>query len=229
MDIMPTYTETGAGSPLVLLHGNGEDSTYFFNQMAAFAVGRRVIAVDTRGHGQTPRGDAPFTLSQFADDLRVLLDKLELPRVDLLGYSDGGNIALLFALRYPARVRRLILNGANLTPSGLKCHTRLGISLAYACFTVAAPLFPQARPLGERYALMAVQPYIPSRSLAALPMPVLVIAGTRDLIRERHTRHIAASLPDGRLALVPGGHAVARENPGPFNRAVLEFLSAEKP
>ena len=63
-----------------------------------------MIALDTRGHGKSPRGDKPFTIRQFAEDLRAFLDEQGIERADLLGFSDGGNIALIFAMRYPQRV-----------------------------------------------------------------------------------------------------------------------------
>ena len=62
MDITLNHVETGEGFPLVLLHGNGEDHTYFKRQMEPFSLKYRVIALDTRGHGKSPRGSAPFTL-----------------------------------------------------------------------------------------------------------------------------------------------------------------------
>ena len=68
MDIKHYYIEKGQGEPLILLHGNGEDSTYFVNQIDEFSSYYRVLALDTRGHGQTPRGEASFTIRQFADD-----------------------------------------------------------------------------------------------------------------------------------------------------------------
>ena len=116
MDITLNYAEAGAGFPLVLLHGNGENHTYFKRQMEPFSQQYRVIALDTRGHGKSPRGTAPFTLEQFAGDLKEFLDQRGITKCHLLGFSDGGNIALLFALRYPQYVEKLILNGANLTP-----------------------------------------------------------------------------------------------------------------
>ena len=70
MDIRLCCVEAGEGFPLVLLHGNGEDHTYFKRQMGPFSQHFRVIAVDTRGHGESPRGTAPFTLEQFAEDLK---------------------------------------------------------------------------------------------------------------------------------------------------------------
>ena len=120
MDIALNYIETGEGFPLVLLHGNGEDHTYFKRQMEPFSQRYRVIALDTRGHGGSPRGSAPFTLDQFAGDLKEFLDRKGITRCHLLGFSDGGNIALLFALKYPQYVEKLVLNGANLRPSGVK-------------------------------------------------------------------------------------------------------------
>ena len=77
MDIEHHYIEQGAGFPLILLHGNGEDLSYFEHQMEPFARHFRVIAVDTRGHGQTPRGEAPFTIRQFADDLLAFLEAMQ--------------------------------------------------------------------------------------------------------------------------------------------------------
>ena len=110
MDIRLCCVEAGEGFPLVLLHGNGEDHTYFKRQMGPFSQHFRVIAVDTRGHGESPRGTAPFTLEQFAEDLKEFLDGRSITRCHLLGFSDGGNIALLFALKYPEYVEKLILD-----------------------------------------------------------------------------------------------------------------------
>ena len=80
MDIHLNYTEKGEGDPLVLRHGNGGDSGYFVHQTEYFSKSRRVIAVDTRGHGKSPRGDAPFTIAQFAEDLKDFLDGKKLKR-----------------------------------------------------------------------------------------------------------------------------------------------------
>ena len=102
---MNLYTkESGTGQPMVLLHGNGEDSSYFVNQMSFFESKYHVIAVDTRGHGRSPRGQGAFTLERFAEDLKEFLDRRGLRRIILLGFSDGGNIALIFALKYPGYV-----------------------------------------------------------------------------------------------------------------------------
>ena len=76
MDIRLYFAEAGDGFPLIMLHGNGEDHTYFEHQMEPFSEHFRVLCPDTRGHGQTPRGIRPFTLEQFADDLKSFLDRV---------------------------------------------------------------------------------------------------------------------------------------------------------
>ena len=101
MDISLYYEEQGKGEPIFLLHGNGEDGTYFVNQLNFFSDKYRMIAVDTRGHGKSPRGTAPFTMEQFAADLRELMERLQISRAIILGFSDGANIAMKFALKYP--------------------------------------------------------------------------------------------------------------------------------
>ena len=110
MDIRHYYIESGQGEPIILLHGNGESCEYFSGQIDAFARYFHVYAIDTRGHGKTPRGDRPFTIRQFADDLLGFMDDRHIEKTHLLGFSDGGNIAMIFAMRHPDRVNRLILN-----------------------------------------------------------------------------------------------------------------------
>ena len=225
MDIKLFYTKQGNGPSLLLLHGNGEDGTYFVHQIKEFSRDFTVCAIDTRGHGKSPRGTAPFTISQFADDLLAFMDQQGLTQADILGFSDGGNIALTFALRHPDRVRRLILNGANLDPKGVKPLVQLSIVVGYHL----ASLFksPKARAKAELLGLMVKEPRIDPAELKKLTMPVLVIAGTKDMIRERHTRLIANRIPNARLVLVPGDHFIANKTPSAFNRAVRQFLEEE--
>lgn len=227
MDISLHYLEKGQGKPLILLHGNGEDNSYFVYQVAYFSRFYRVIAIDTRGHGQSPRGTAPFSIQQFAEDLRGFLDQHEIPKAHILGFSDGGNIALTFALHYPERVDRLILNGANLFPAGVKPTVQLPIVLGYHTASLFAKRSPKAKENAALLGLMVKEPNIRPEELNGLTVPTLVIAGTKDMIRESHTRLIARSLPNARLVLLPGDHFIANKEPAVFNRAVRDFLGEE--
>lgn len=227
MDIRLHCTEAGAGEALILLHGNGEDSTYFARQIQALSRRFRVLAVDTRGHGRSPRGEGAFSIERFAGDLADFMDERGIGRAHLLGFSDGANIAMAFALRWPERVNRLVLNGGNLNPPGMKPGVLLPIWAEWLALTLPARLSRRARRKWELLNLMATQPRLRPGDLAPLTQPALVIAGTNDMIRPRHTEAIARALPRGRLCVLSGSHFVARENPEAFNAAVLKFLTEE--
>lgn len=227
MDIQLHFEERGSGEPLILLHGNGEDGAYFEHQMKHFSPQYRVIALDTRGHGKSPRGAAPFTIRQFADDLLAFMDEHSIKRADILGFSDGGNIALMFALAHPERVNRLILNGADLDPSGVKPSVQVPIVLGYRIASLFMRWSKQARRNAELLGLMVNDPNINPADLANLEVRTLVIAGTDDMIKESHTRLIFDSLPDAELALIPGDHFIAAKNPEAFNQTVEEFLNGK--
>ena len=95
MDIELYYQQKGCGQPLILLHGNGENSDCFQAQIEEFSKYFHVYAIDTRGHGKTLRGTKPFTIRQFAKDLANFMDLHHIPQAHLLGFSDGGNIAII--------------------------------------------------------------------------------------------------------------------------------------
>lgn len=224
MDIQLNYIEKGRGQPLILLHGNGEDSSYFTHQVEYFSQWYRVLALDTRGHGKSPRGTALFSIGQLAEDLYAFLEEKKISRAHILGFSDGGNIALTFALRYPERVDHLILNGANLFPAGVKPGVQLPVVVGYSIASLFAKGSPKARKKAELLGLMVKEPNIRPETLANLDIPTLVIAGDRDMIQEAHTRLIHRSIPGSRLVILPGDHFIANKEPGAFNRAVEEFL-----
>ena len=218
------YRELGSGFPLLLLHGNGEESGYFKHQMEPFGRHFRVLALDTRGHGQTPRGSAPFTIRQFADDLLAFMDRMGIAKAHLLGFSDGGNIAMVFALQHPERVERLILNGANLDACGVKPGVQLPIEVGYRVARLFARRSEQARRNAEMLGLMVNDPNVAPEELAHIACPTLVVAGDKDMIKESHTRLIASAIPGAQLAILHGDHFIANRNPEAFNATVLRFL-----
>ena len=224
MDIAHHYEERGKGFPLLLLHGNGEECGYFANQMEAFSASRRVIALDARGHGKTPRGGGPFSIRRFADDLLGFMDRLGLEKADLLGFSDGANVAMVFAMERPERVRKLVLNGGNLDAGGIRPSTQIPIEIGFRVARFFARWSPRARANAELLNLMVNDPDIPPEDLARIQAPTLVVAGTRDMVKEEHTRLIASRIPGAKLAFVEGDHFVARGNPEEFDRVVLDFL-----
>lgn len=224
MDINHYYIEKGTGFPLILLHGNGEDCGYFVHQMEPFAKHFRVIAIDTRGHGQTPRGEASFSIRQFAEDLLDFMNLHQIEKAHILGFSDGGNIAMVFALMHPERVEKLILNGANLNASGVKRKVQIPIEIGYRIAKLFATKSPAARKNAEMLGLMVNDPNVKAEKLSCIQNPTLVIAGEKDMIKDSHTRLIAKSIPGAMLSIIPGNHFIANKNPDTFNEVVLRFL-----
>ncbi len=228
MDIRHFYIEKGQGEPLILLHGNGENVDYFAGQIDVFARDYHVYALDTRGHGQTPRGDAPFTIRQFADDLLAFMDAHGIGKAHILGFSDGGNIAMVFAMKYPERVDKLILDGANLDAGGVKRSIQIPIEIGWRMAKLFARKSDDARRNAEMLGLMVNDPNVRPEELSAIQAETLVIAGTKDMIKEEHTRLIARSIKDSRLVILEGDHFIANKCPAAFNRAVLDFLATTK-
>lgn len=224
MDISLYYQEQGEGEPLFLLHGNGEDSTYFANQISFFSDRYRVIAVDTRGHGKSPRGTAPFTMEQFAKDLHSLIEKLQIQRGIILGFSDGANIAMKFALKYPDQVKALILNGGNLNTKGVKRSIQIPIEIGYRFAKLFAGKLEKAKSHMEILGLMVNEPNIKPEELCVIQVPTLVIAGTKDMIKTAHTKLITDHIPNAKLSVIPGDHFVANKNSREFNKVVEDFL-----
>ncbi len=227
MDIEHYYIEKGQGEPLILLHGNGENCDYFAGQIDEFAQYYHVYALDTRGHGKTPRGDTPFTIRQFADDLLAFMDAHDIDKAHILGFSDGGNIAMIFAMKYPERVLRLILDGANLDAKGVKPSIQIPIEIGYRFAKMFAKKSAEARKHAELLGLMVNDPNVRPEELSAITAKTLVIAGDKDMIKESQTRLIASSIRDSQLVILKGDHFIANKCPEAFNRAVLAFLRDE--
>ena len=226
MDIDLYYQEKGNKdkTPLILLHGNGEDGSYFKNQIDYFSDKYRVIALDTRGHGKSPRGTEPFTIEQFSCDLYDFMVRLDISNAVILGFSDGANIAMKFAMRYPDKVRALILNGGNLNPKGVKRTTQIPIEIGYRIARWFSSKSPDARKNAEMLGLMVNEPDIEPNELASIRVPTLVICGSKDMIKESHTKEIAENIPNAKLSIIKGNHFIANKQHATFNNAVEEFL-----
>ena len=224
MDIKHYYVQKGTGDYLILLHGNGENGDYFVHQIEEFSKEYTVIAMDTRGHGKTPRGTEPFTISQFADDLKRFMDGMGMKQANILGFSDGANIAMVFAMRYPHMVDKLILNGGNLNGRGVKARVQIPIVVGYKIAGMFAKKSKEARKNAEMLGLMVNDPDIKSDELKKIKAKTLVIAGNRDMIKDSHTKMIAKSISWSALKIIKGDHFVANKNYAEFNKAVKEFL-----
>ena len=222
MDISLFYREKGKGIPFVLLHGNGDSGEYFNKQIDYFSSKYRMIAVDTRGHGNSPRGTAPFTMDQFADDLDFFLKTHRINNIILLGFSDGANIAIKYALKYQDNIKALILNGADLNTKGVKKSIQIPIEIGYRLAKLGK--FPEAKRKAEILGLMVNEPNIKPEELHKIKVPTLVLAGTNDLIKEKHSKLISDNITGSELSIIKGDHFIATKNSKEYNKEVEKFL-----
>jgi pimeloyl-ACP methyl ester carboxylesterase len=242
------YTETlGHGPPLLFLHGG---MLFFDNNFAKqrdyFASYRTVIGIDQRGHGHSP--DGPWTLSykQMADDTAAVLTQLNLGPVDVVGHSDGGNIALLLARDHPQVVRRVVVSGANLrsglSPEEVQRRSQWSPEQLAAKLQAMTDSFPPylradygrvspdgpdhwMKMLAKCYFLWISPVVIDPADLKKIAAPTLVMAGDHDFTSIEETVEMFRGLPQGQLIIVPAtGHGTYELRPGLVNLAIREFL-----
>lgn len=210
------YEEYGKGDPLILLHGNGGSIADFYQQIPYLSRYFRVIAVDTRAQGRsTDLSTQAYSYEQFASDLFQLTEALQLKRINILGWSDGGNTGLIFTHQHPQLVNKLVTIGANLNPKGVKEDL-------LAMFRKQISNNDKDTRLIK---LMLEEPNISPEQLNHITQKVLIVAGSEDVILEEHTRSIAAMIKNSQLRILPNTtHYLPFEQPEELNRMVLEFL-----
>ena len=236
------YVEvSGTGPPILFLHGGlSYFDASFPIQKSYFASFRTVIGVDQRGHGHSPDTQEAFSYRQMAEDTAALLRQLNLAPVDVVGHSDGGNVALLLARYHPDLVRRLVISGANVRGDydGLLAYLRFRFSsdeqFAAGVSRGDRESYLRVSPDGARHwqavlsktkALWATRVVISPADLAAIRAPVLVMSGDHDVIPLEQTVEIFRGLRHARLCILPGaGHATMRDRPDEFNRVTRDFL-----
>ncbi len=217
------YTEEyGEGEPLLLLHGNNGSIEDFYRQIPFFAKHFKVIAIDTRGQGRsTDLSSGSYSYDGFSADLYKITKALELQKVNIVGWSDGGNTALTFNLAHPEMVNKIITIGANLDPTGVK--DSLLVSLKKQ---LSADSLPRNHRLIR---LMVEHPHIAPQQLQNIENSVLVIAGSDDVIKPEHTQLIADQLKKSKLQIIPNTtHYIPFEQPDQLNKIILQFLKENK-
>lgn len=184
------YEKIGQGRPLVMVHGNGEDHSIFDAAVGILKDHFTCYCVDSRGHGKSTVV-TEFHYADMAKDMICLMEQLDLQDVVFYGFSDGGIIGVLAAAQCP-RITTLIISGTNLTPQGVKPGPRLLFRLIY--------LFKK----DPKIKLMLTEPHITDDILQSITAETLVLAGSKDIIEEEETRHVAAAIPGAELQILAG-------------------------
>ncbi|HEV8536284.1 MAG TPA: alpha/beta hydrolase [Candidatus Limnocylindria bacterium] len=231
------FADSGStGEPVLVLHGGLSDSELLLDRLEPALGDRfRILAFDRRGHGRTADTDAAFHYDDMATETITAIEELVAGPAHLVGWSDGGNVALLVALRRPDLIRSLVLIGANYSFDGNVTMEPVGNEPQFLKNRYAerspdgaehfSVMFKKSR------AMWAVEPTLNTDDLRRISAPALVLVGDDDLMTLAHTASLYESLPLGQLAVVPGtSHAVVMEKPELVGRLIGDFLSApEKP
>ncbi len=210
-----------------MMHGNGQDHQDLERMISYFAKSYQVIVPDTRAHGRSEVGNVPLDYELLADDMLALLDFLAISSYHVVGYSDGGIIALIMGIKQPDRQLNGAVIGANYNIEQIRSFSNLICQMGYYLCRVLAGVSSFFKKYRERLRLMAFYPRIKRLDLAKIKAPFLTIIGERDLfISIEETRKMTTALTKGTMKVVKGGtHFLPMQNPQILNRLIDQFLN----
>ena len=208
------YQVSGSGPAVLLLHGNSADLHFFDPLAEKLQVDYTVYRMDSRCHGKSEK-TREIDYDLMMADTAAFIEALSIQRPALIGSSDGGITGLLLCIAHPRLLSCHIPCGANTTVAGLKRWFYWMFKLGY--LKTRSPLFQ----------MVVEQPDIPPEELAKITTPTLVMAGSRDIMTNAHTRELAAAIPGAELCILQGqSHTSYLKHPEVFLAHAGGFLNA---
>jgi len=229
-DISMYYEVYGEGPPLVLIHGSGQSIVDMAAQIDGFRDQYQIIVADSRAHGKSGMTEQQMTYRQMASDWASLIAELATEPARVIGWSDGGNIALELARAHSELIDRVAVMGANLAPDESAVYPWAVNWVLEESANIEKQLADgdtsqNWAALKQQFYLLRELPDMTLEELSTIKAPVLVMAGDRDIIREEHTLLIYQTLPNAHLAIFPGEtHFTPATDPELFNRTVDRFM-----
>ncbi len=227
------YATYGKGATVILLHGGMGNGDHWANQIGPLAKNRRVVVIDSRGHGRSSRDARRFTYELMAEDVLAVMDALHIRRASIVGWSDGGIIGLVMAMKTPARVERVLAFGANMDTSGINLETGSAATMV-AYGARAAADYKRLSPTPAAYEdfqaamgrMWATQPNYKPADLARIRVPVAIVDGEHDeAIRPEHSAYLAHTIPGAKRITLRGlSHFAVMQDPQAFNAVMMAFL-----
>ena len=221
------YESYGTGKPMLLIHGNGGSVSAMAGQVPYFSKKYHVIAADSRSQGKSTDPSDSLSYEMMADDMNALLESLHLDSVYIIGWSDGGIIGLLLAIRHPEKVKKLAITGANIRPdtTAFTNSDFQGMILQVKQLKKEKQS-PEVKNQIKLIQMMIDQPNISRKALNSIKCPTLVMGGDHDVIKPGHTLEIFQSVPEAFLWILPGsGHGTLIQFKDDFNMQVGRFFN----
>ena len=236
-DLRLYYEIHGEGEPLFLLHGGSASIESYENQIPALAKHFQVVAIDSRGHGRTGDSPLPFSYELLAEDTVALARHLGLKKISVLGWSDGGIIALHLAIHHPDLITKIAITGANFHFDGTTDEFKQLVGdggnkdLPQELIDLYGAISPDSIEhwpvlLSKLKNMWMTSPNYTIDQLKTIKARVLIISGDRDIVKLRHTVEMFEAIADAQLCVIPGSsHFVPLEKPALFNQIALRFLT----
>ncbi|MEU8343741.1 Pimeloyl-ACP methyl ester carboxylesterase [Actinomadura meyerae] len=227
------HDERGAGDPVVLLHGGLTDGRCFTGNLDGLAGAFRLYLPDRRGHGRTPDAPGPITMDLMVRDTVAFLERTVGGPSRLVGYSAGGTVALMVAMRRPDLVERLVLISTAYDLDGMIYKPSADGEPPAPLVDAYAEVSPDGRDhfpvvLRKIADAAATEPPLDPSELRAVTCRTLVLAGDDDLVTLDHTVALYRAFPNAELAVLPNAsHLLLMEHPGKVRALVQEFLTAD--
>ncbi len=220
------YEIYGKGEPLLLIHGNGGSGNNFTGQIPFFAQNYQVIVADSRAHGKSIDPSDSLSYEMMAEDFNALLEYLKIKSCNIIGWSDGGNIALILAIHHPDKVNKLAITGANIWIDKRAIQADLlETPNAEIDSLLKLPQTPNIKNTIKVWNLINQEPGISLQQLNEIKCPVLVIGGDHDVILPKHSLLIAENIPHSNLWILPNsGHSTLINYKDLFNITVNNFF-----
>lgn len=229
------YEVHGNGAPVILLHGGLTSVEAWFAELPLLAKRFRVIAIDLRGHGRSTLGEQPFTYRLLAEDIVQVMQALDVPSADIVGWSDGGNVGLTLGIYNPQRVKRLITLGANYHPDGLTDAAQESLGgatpanhslLTRLWYKWLSPDPDSWETLWHRTTDMwRSYPQLDRQDLAEIKSPTLIVQGEFDTVLIEHSRAMVNAIANAKLVIIAGeGHNLLFDAPEQVAEIIDNFL-----
>lgn len=217
---------------VLLLHGGGGSSDQWAAVIRDLMRDYRVVVFDCRGQGRSTNDAAAISYEQMAEDAIAVLNQLDIPRISVVGWSDGANIGFYLALRHPTRIDALVAFAGNASPAGYQPNANPSTMAAYMAHSEALnrSISPTPKRRAEVLKLLSVMwktlPALSEKDLAAIRVRSAIFHAEHDeVIRQTHSRALAAQIPSARFVMLRGvSHFAIFQNPDGFSQAVREFL-----